>query len=276
MIRRNHLVRLQALKPKIEEEIVPRIGPQLVWVQRLQADRNYWGFGDTIRGTISYIQACQKFGMELNITMNRHPISFFFTMKSPYINDCSSAIVTFAGDDGGLFKLESFKMNTVIYTNSFPDHPLTEYERQIMKSILQLKPEYSIKPPITPYTILHVRFDDKYLGAPLPESVKNNTMNLVKSYITESTILCTNISDFKDEVVKRTGFTQPQSTYASTHSGLSSSVDELKETIRDFQLLMHATTIYTYSEYGWVSGFVHWVSQIYKVPLINIKTAGKG
>ena len=49
-------------------------------------------------------------------------------------------------------------------------------------------------------------------------------------------------------------------------------VETIKDTLFDFMLLSNAKFIKTHSVYGWISGFVQWVSHIFNVPLINIKS----
>jgi hypothetical protein len=56
-----------------------------------------------------------------------------------------------------------------------------------------------------------------------------------------------------------------------SHIGYETTHAILKATIEDYQILMGATMIYTYSVYNWISGFVNWCSTAYGIPLINLK-----
>jgi hypothetical protein len=47
--------------------------------------------------------------------------------------------------------------------------------------------------------------------------------------------------------------------------------DSFKETLYEFFVLGHASTIKTYSVYDWVSGFVKFAGLIHDVPVIDLK-----
>ena len=52
-------------------------------------------------------------------------------------------------------------------------------------------------------------------------------------------------------------------------------IETVKDTLFDFMLLTNAIFIQTHSVYGWISGFVQWVSHIFNVPLINLRPRPK-
>jgi hypothetical protein len=53
------------------------------------------------------------------------------------------------------------------------------------------------------------------------------------------------------------------------HLGFSKDVNSIQHTLFEFLLISKASKIKTYSSYGWISGFTHIISFIYKIPIIS-------
>jgi hypothetical protein len=105
----------------------------------------------------------------------------------------------------------------------------------------------------------------------------NDAVTIIKRHAGPRDILLSNSHRFKERVKSLPGTTIAMFNTRPLHSGELSTMfsdnvtDSFKETLYEFFVLGHASTIKTYSVYDWVSGFVKFAGLICDVPVIDLK-----
>ena len=84
-------------------------------------------------------------------------------------------------------------------------------------------------------------------------------------------ILCSNIPYVKQVASQKYGIRTFNEDISGSHIGYETSDSILLSVITDYQIISNAATIYTYSSYAWISGFVQWASILNDKPLIDLK-----
>jgi hypothetical protein len=122
------------------------------------------------------------------------------------------------------------------------------------------------------YSVLHVRVGDNYINSEIPTVKLNFYTELVKKHITTGDILCSDNAFLKRHIASVIpGIIVFVNDTHSGHVGRDNDKLTLKNTLDDLQIIIGAKTVYTYSEYTWVSGFVHWVTTCFDIPMIDVK-----
>jgi hypothetical protein len=243
------------------------------WTQRvvnlkMEESRNYWGFGDTIRGMIAAFQFCSRCEILLKVDIHPHPFSEFFEPQWSDLSDSSP--VYFTGADGG--QLSTFKPQSYrIYTNVWPQEPLGDAEKSFIKRVLTIKSEYKIKIP-EDYAVLHVRLGDEAIKGRDNPAAMRRISELIKSIDEPVLYLISDSSKLLDYArTTHPGVHISNDMTPIAHVGYATESAHLRRTLDDFQLVIGAKKLYTYSVYRWISGFVYWASKCYDIPLVNLK-----
>ena len=241
----------------------------------------FWGLGDSIRGILSIYQFCKRNQRKFLINIDDHPFSQYLEKDTtPYHCNNAYSMTHFVGGDGGGFN--SIKINKkdniyYVYSNAWPREPLLRDEKSLIRSILTIKREYHIKLPES-YSVLHIRTGDEYIKSNLPDVKLAFYVGLVKKYMGSGKIvLCSDNVQLKRHIAT----TMPDVTVfvndaRSGHVGYDTDPGILRNTLTDLQIVMGARNVYTYSVYPWVSGFVHWVTKCFDIPLISMKGTASG
>lgn len=255
-----------------------------------------YGLGDLLRGTIYLHQMSLQLGFNLVVDLSMHPISNYLI-----VNENEHAAYVKAN----MHKLhfvdphETTKFNVIykaslganepllICTNMFCSEPLSVNCKQFMKTLLtpneaftnymiQQNAAYELS---APYSIMHIRLgDDEFFeNKPVNNTNINDAIAIIKQHIEPRDILVSNSYRFKERVKSLSGTTIAMFKTRPLHLGELSTMfhnnvaDSFKETLYEFFVLGHASTIKTYSVYDWVSGFVKFAGLIHHVPVIDLK-----
>jgi hypothetical protein len=234
--------------------------------------QGYWGLGDIMRGLIAIYQHCKQHRYEFRIGRGNHPILPYLDLQGSMITDIPKNItVQFAGGDGCASISDKDITSPYIFSNIFCKEPLLDDECALIRSVLTIKKEYRITPPKS-YNLFHFRFNDSvYMSTTDMSSVFADHVKRIRKHYTPGDILITNCEPFKQYVCDTLSDILIWNKACGGHSGVSSSENDLTPNIIDLQLASHAQTVFTYSDYAWVSGFVNWPTKAYKIPLVDLK-----
>lgn len=240
---------------------------------------NYWGLGDMIRGTVYLHQLSIEMGFKFIIDIQLHPISKFLKYKlHPYsdlIRKQKDNILFSHNPRNDILEAD----NDIIYF--FTNGPNIDYNidgdtKQFIKQIFipnenfqsYLNDRLSLIQS-KKYSIIHYRLGDDYLV--------NNKIMICDDYLDhfkkhyESTdILISDSVNFKKNIKKYFDIFAYEDDIG--HIGYHIDDDLVKNTLVDFFMVSNSSKIKTYSSYGWISGFVNWIHQIYDIELINISS----
>ena len=266
----------------------------MVWMKHPNA-----GFGDLLRGTMYLHKLSQKMNFNLKVDMQLHPVSQFLLAPphdhSEYVIQTQSKIVHIINDPFqtqsiekliGEYQLKS-GIGPILITTNYCDnlHESPSFEcRRFMRSLLvpndEFKTYFNVMcntfKIIKNYSIVHFRLGDDALLKPNanPESSHAHLLPIIDANMDSTAYIMTDSMQFKQHLrMVRPGLADriiPTTPIHLSHS-TETDVASVKETLFDFMLLMNARVIKTHSTYGWISGFVHWGSHIFNVPLINLK-----
>ena len=267
----------------------------MVWMKHPNA-----GFGDLLRGTMYLHKLSQKLNFNLNVDMQMHPLSQFLLASphqhSDYVIQNQSKIVNVINDPFQTQSIEKMIIDyqlgrspdpmliTTNYCDNFQELPSVECKR-FMKSLLF--PNYEFKTYfnamcnqfkiIKTYSIVHFRLGDDELLNPstnLTAQAYAHLLPIIDANVGSNAYIMADSVQFKQHLrLVRPGLANriiPTTPIHLSHS-TETDVASVKETLFDFMLIINAKVIKTHSYYGWISGFVHWGSFIFNVPLINLK-----
>lgn len=234
------------------------------------APTNYYGLGDIMRGIISTYQYCKSINCKMLIDIHEHPLTSVIEINPKYNTEIGGPVY-FYGVDGGTFDtLELTSKDSVIFCNVFPNS-LTEDDTEFLKSVIIVKDKYKIALPAS-YNVFHIRTGDFYQYVTSIPPVFYRYIELIQTHASPGDIVCSDSNTFKQLVKEALPHLKVYNEdVRGSHTGCNNSIDILRAAIEDFQIMMGASKIYTYSVYWWVSGFVEWCSKMNGIPLINLK-----
>ena len=252
-----------------------------VWTQKCKnieskEDYGFWGLGDLIRGTIKLYQLSKQMDFDFYVNIHLHPISHFIKKR---ITDFDHLILqnkdniefVFPGDVEQYIRSSN---NEIIYflTNDVCDENITNDCKNFMKDILQpndyLNQEIDKLDIKQPFNILHLRLGDSYIKIDMNDEVFHNIQKIVTSNYNENDILLCDSSYFKKRINEQNRFKLFDLVIG--HIGYETDMEKIKNSLIEFFIISKSTHIKTYSVYNWISGFVHWNSVLYDIPLSRI------
>ena len=264
----------------------------MVWKQFPDA-----GFGDMLRGTIHLYNISRRLNFRFILDTQLHPVSKLLVpcphMYSKYVLENQSEIVNMTNTIKE--KLESVIKSKLrrdkpllITTNCQPTDAMTNDCKRFMRLVLRPTDEFNryfiemrnkFQIP-NGYAIGHFRLGDEELNgdgsidedkyAKWLELVGQQMLKFPNLYVMSDSLefkkyLCKRI---RPEFVRRIIPTTP---IHLSHPDAAADVENIKETMFDFMLLINAQFITTHSKYGWISNFVMWVGGIFNVPVFDMK-----
>lgn len=268
----------------------------MVWMKHPNA-----GFGDLLRGTMYLHKLSQKLHFNLNVDMQLHPLSQFLLapphQHSDYVIQNQSKIVHVINDPFQTQSIEKMIIDyqlgrspdpiliTTNYCDNFHELPSVECKR-FMRALLFPNDEFKTYfnamcnqfKIIKTYSIVHFRLGDDELLNPsanhLVSRAYAHLLPIIDANVGSNAYIMADSVQFKQYLrLVRPGLANriiPTTPIHLSHSA-ETDVASIKETLFDFMLLINARVIKTHSIYGWISGFVHWGSLVFNVPLINLK-----
>jgi len=229
---------------------------------------NFWGIGDMLRGTLNLYLFCLENNYNFIVDIHLHNLSKYIIHNNhPYINliEKNKDKIPFISD------IQNYINNNnddviFLFTNLYQEiYNLTDETKNFMNNLLKPKKEFELYinnyiNNLNNFSIIHFRLGDD-------ELVRNNKnvdyekyINILKNInFNKNDIFISDSVSFK-EFIKNKNINITLFNTIPRHIGLN---NDLKDTLFEFFLLSKANKIYSYSIYGWDSGFVKWNSIIF-------------
>jgi hypothetical protein len=261
-----------------------------VWVQKpdpLPSTNNYWGLGDTVRGTILLYQLSKQFKFNLYIDISRHPISKFLkypsnhphkqllekhNYKTPFIGSSEQELLDY-------FRTE-FANRDIIWglTNAtrgniwVPKIPIDKDIQQILQQIFQPTPQleqniqtYLNKIPKS-FVALHYRVGDSDLLHQTNQIDENTAIQHVQKRLKPNTVFFSDSQTLKNMIRKHFKDVIVFD-HEIGHVGVETDEQKICNTLIEFFILSKAKSIHTINYYDWISNFTNIVHKISNIPL---------
>ena len=259
---------------------------------------NFWGLGDIIRGTITLYLLSKSMGFNLIIDMQFHPISKFLKIRtheySELIKQNENNIKFMPQESIENYILSSPVDIVYFLTNSSFDGTIDTDCKEFIKQLFMPNDEFQkyidtklSQIPYPIFNILHVRSGDNEMFNKQTHPSIFSIVDHVSRFIEPNDILISDSYLFKKVFEKKyhvfSFASRPvhmgrcnqgrcnQSIDQSADQSTDQSTDSLRDTLFEYILLSKSHHIKTISVYNWISGFVYWASQIYDIPLVNMK-----
>jgi len=243
-----------------------------VWTHSCINTEGFWGLGDMIRGTCFLYEYCKKHNYQFILDIQLHGISNYLIHSPHEYSDIilkNKDNIFFVNIDSDISKytqnnINYFFTNASIYTYENINEDTKEFIKNIFKpneKFSKYLSEYLTLPFFqNKYSVLHYRLGDKY-----NENVEPYLKN-IKNNIEENQIFISDSNELKYIVKNNTKLFMLD--IEPGHIGINLNV---KNDLIEYFILMKCDKIKTYSNYSWISGFVHSINKIYNIQLINIK-----
>lgn len=270
-----------------------------VWTQNfLELDgsqsKEFFGFGDLIRCSIELYKICKYMNYRFILDISLHPISQFYNNHNheyselilenknniyhiPYHNMLRYIIKSIKEKDvlyficnfGSIFSNPKFgeteietKERTEYFKNIFtPNEEFMNYINENYKDIL-----------VTNYNILHYRFEDNYLLNKCEDNFDKFYEHVINNYNDNCIFMCDS-TEFK-KYIKNKNKNIKLIDNEVCHIGKCKNKELLRYTLSELYIVSKSKYIKSFSVYGWISGFVNHISNLYNIPLngnINVK-----
>ena len=245
------------------------------------------GFGDFLRGCLALSCLAIKFNFRLSLDFYSHPLSKFIESSAPRLLCMGCPIEYFNKVSSGLEELIS-RRNTclplLLSTNAYPDpNNITQRAREVVRILLQFTPATDPESVLElsalrlRYAVLHVRIRDEYDANRIPnecfyvELQEAIDTRIIPVYGTNIVIMSNNIH-IRNRLSRDYGL--PSTSSNPIHLGkriTRRAESAIRDTVIDFRLMSNCSCIYSYSEYGWPSGFSHQCAEIYQIPFVDLR-----
>jgi hypothetical protein len=239
-------------------------------------NRSYsWGIGDILRGMLATYQLAKENRWNFQVDIHAHPFSALLEKPTMfYASEPSDTIPTFNSIDGGNISSVSINFNDKgVYTcinNAWPKTPVLKDETYLVRSLLVFKPEYRIDISGS-YNLFHIRVGDAAManGASC-DNAKYEA--ILRQYAVPGDVFISDCVSLKRYIATTDlGLRITHTDVKTAHTGYSKDINELIPTAVDMQLIMNASQLYTYSEYDWISGFIHWCGVCFGKKIQNLR-----
>ena len=237
------------------------------------------GYGDFLFGAAKVFEVSKKLGLFPSVDFSETALNNFY--KSKQTSSYENPVKKIFHEDADV---EFYSQNNV-FTNKRPklkfDLELRDF---IFRNCLEKKRDYSqfINNELgkhcsktSDFAVLHIRVSDKFDTFP-----EQNIIDLVRSIAVEienrdkyELIVISN-SNVIRECIDKVGIKVPR-LFANHSSDPTVSAEDLKGTFFEFELMGRSKEIYSFSTYGWGSGFSTMASLIFNVPLTKIEVPGQ-
>lgn len=242
-----------------------------------------WGLGDQIRSTLGTLRFCERAGIQCIVDLSLHPISALLAQKKHTYSDLlqsnKNSIHALLTHELGPFLQNQFAISDVVFcyvawgvdVYSIPPSPREIAAMNELLTPTELFASYikdmTCALPWSEYSILHFRLGDTEVIQEKKDTNYEPIFAIAKAHMTSTDILLSDSAAFKEKC------RLPLFTFKNpvAHLGFHTDVDKIKHTLFEFFLLKHATSIKTYSVYGWSSGFATVAAYLYNIPLIKIQ-----
>lgn len=248
-----------------------------------------WGVGDLLRGAYGMFLLSKSMGFRLIVDFSLHPIREFLQVTEhehsvlvhekrdsvPYVEalwDISKVAQFIEHDDSDVLLIFS-TFGTAVYDNHVTHPELQDFIRTVLTPTKEFQEYINAnleKLPTGPYSILHYRLGDDEL---VHNSEQKHTNKLYTSHVLtnklDTDILFSDSYSLKNAVrcqdCNVLMFNEP-----ICHIGYSTDKSEVRQTLFELFVLMKASSVRSYSVYGWTSGFVKAICTVYNIPLQSV------
>lgn len=250
-------------------------------------DATHAGFGDKVRGAIALYQYCRINKVNLKIDIRQDTSHHVLKLKSAEPKYDKNQLLDIGGDlphiTNKLNTLLSDKKNIYCGCSGYPDK-LTEEDKSFARYLLELTPEFQkdidaiIRGLPNGYGIKHYRFKDDIFdkdGLDMSNETFALCFNHLKNTYKKTDVLMTNSSSFKKYAMDKLKIKTIQCSGSAeeckiSHIGMNPDYKSSKFSYIEFFCICRAAYIYTYSDYGWISGFVQWPANIFDIPISQV------
>lgn len=259
----------------------------VVWKQSYIArdsKTHFWGFGDVLRGLCGVVDVCEELGIEVAVDMRYHPLSQCFVHRSHGYESTVDAHIdqiplqAFSVREILKKHLEkAFENKSVHMMGAWVDpyvfaNPLKITTKEYIRRLLSPTPEFAAcmathQSGATPSIMLHFRLGDGDLVHKKGGGAYSGLIEKVRKHSKIPIYVVSDSSEFKSQLETMKIPNVTVSNVEPCHLGVESNPAKVMATVAEYLLLSHAKMIFTYTVYGWTSGFVHSVHRIFDVPL---------
>jgi hypothetical protein len=241
----------------------------------------YFGLGDLIRSTIKLFHLSKIMHFRLIVDIQHHPISNFLKSYehefSEYVRDNKNNIqyVCYGGVEDYINETKSEKDILLILTNDFYEGDVSIECKNFIKKILRPNDNFQnfinnkiSKIPFNIFNVYHYRINDNDFLNKTEEIIYENFLVHFKNNKEYNDVLITDTINLKKYIYLNEDVFVFDTKIC--HLGLSSDLDEIRDTLFELFLLSYATKIKTYCKIHNISGFVKWIACVYDVELVLI------
>ncbi|MBT3067041.1 hypothetical protein [Rhodoferax sp. U11-2br] len=241
------------------------------------------GFGDFLRGSFFLAIFCRENRMLLVIDFSQHPIGKF--VQSVCFPDTSSITPEEFFNDKKAELLPYLRALTpgqvaLITTHAnVVEAEITDADRLLIQSYMCFSDEVTNKVAATiekigspHFAVVHVRVADEDMHN--PDVVVRGLIGYIKKNVVpvwgKHVVVLSNNGKLKNMLSVH--FKLHMTTTSAVHLGECNTTDlHVRDSLIDFALLSKASHIYSYSVYGWTSGFSKHCSNLFDIPYTRIQ-----
>jgi hypothetical protein len=251
------------------------------------------GLGDCIRGSYTLYKLSKIYNFNLIIDIRHHPISKFLKINEHQYNNLVNENINelkffFYSNNLIDYILNSFQKNDIVFlhTNSIYDendiysqntvNVLLEDEQIFLKNLFIPNDNFNNYicnklNNLNNFTIIHFRIGDKsFNNSNLCIDELKILENIFKNNYNDNDVLISDNEYFKKYIKSKYNINIFETSIG--HIGYVNSNDNIiQDTLFDFFLISKSNKIKAYNTYEWISGFIHWTSKAYNIPLKLIK-----
>jgi hypothetical protein len=253
-----------------------------------------YGLGDFIRGVITLLKLSKELNFNVKVDLRYNKISNFLinNNEKEYLDEVDKNLDKlqhfFMLKNLKEFIINSFINNDIITlsTNAWWNkneitcydnisYPLTIEEKNFIKNILLPTDELNkyiqdkIENIPKKYTIIHFRIGDdlSFYNKNIPDEYLYKYEDIFIKHYEKDSILISDNKYFKNYIKSKYDINIFD--VDIEHIGISNNnnLDGVKGSLFDFFIQSNAIKIKSFSIYFWISGFIHWNSKIYDIPL---------
>jgi hypothetical protein len=245
---------------------------------------NMWGIGDVVRGLIGLYKYCKTNNFYFYIDAQNHLLNKYLDISyNPYkefVKEKSEDIYFLPASSKPDDYINNYDKNepVCLFTNMCFDDIIDDSDKNFIKqNFLIPKPvileriKELISGNIYDYEILHCRLGDNEFIYENDHKKYQSIYEYVKKHINEKTILLCNSIHFKNYVRKNYPKIRQFETKTAHLGYQNSSKEGIIDTLSELFIMTRANKIYTFSEYGHMSGFTKIANDIYDIPVLDIK-----
>lgn len=238
------------------------------------------GLGDFIRGSLYIYRECKKYNLKFDISTQYNIINTYLENKTYNFKEEDVIVFNYNEKINYDFIKKICENNEFvpISSNYYYNLEKLKYEKMNEEEINYFLNKFNfnfndININYNNFNLYHIRLSDYYFN--LNNKLNKENIKKIENIIlkkinkNELNILISNSKVFKD-YMKKYNFIKIIDNIP-IHTASSNDNINIKSILEDIYLIKNANIIFTYSEYQWISGFVFWLSQLYKKKLINLK-----